>query len=53
MDRNFDEETEVWWSAEYFKDRIKQDLKCEDFKNENPIVKPILEVVWSIKQIIL
>lgn len=54
MDKNFDDETELWWGCDYYSDRIKElSLTVDTFENADPITTPILQYLNALKGKIL
>ncbi|CAD8154002.1 unnamed protein product [Paramecium pentaurelia] len=54
MDKNFDDETELWWGGDYYSDRIKElSLSVDTSENTDPITTPILQYLNTLKSKIL
>ncbi|CAD8174121.1 unnamed protein product [Paramecium octaurelia] len=54
MDKNFDDENELWWANDYYSDRIKAlSLSPDTSENTDPITAPILQYLNALKSKIL
>ncbi|CAD8072564.1 unnamed protein product [Paramecium sonneborni] len=54
MDKNFDDETELWWGNDYYYDRIRVlALTADTSENIDPITTPILQYLNALKARIL
>ncbi|CAD8066149.1 unnamed protein product [Paramecium sonneborni] len=50
MDKNFDDDTELWWGNDYYCDRIKAlALTADTSENIDPITNPILQYLNALK----
>ncbi|CAD8174018.1 unnamed protein product [Paramecium pentaurelia] len=50
MDKNFDDETELWWANDYYSDRIQAlSLSPDTSENTDPITTPILQYLNALK----
>ncbi|CAK79712.1 unnamed protein product (macronuclear) [Paramecium tetraurelia] len=50
MDKNFDDENELWWTNDYYSDRIKAlSLSPDTSENTDPITSPILQYLNALK----
>ncbi|CAK64225.1 unnamed protein product (macronuclear) [Paramecium tetraurelia] len=50
MDKNFDDESELWWGGDYFGDRMKQlSLIADTSENTDSITAPILQYLDALK----
>lgn len=54
MDKNFDDEIELWWGGDYYSDRIKElSLTADTSENTDPITTPILLYLNALKSKII
>lgn len=51
MDKNFDEETELWWTFEYYQRRFEK-LPVVAVDNFKQIIQPIIYYLESLKVLI-